>query len=88
MGDSERGLYRKFTVLRTDGKDFPGKKHCGCEYFVLDLTHDSHAIAAIRAYAESCKFTYPQLSRELRSKLDVMEERERHRVLADIDATE
>lgn len=35
-----RGLHNKFTVTRNDGKDAEGEKHEGCEYFVLDLTHD------------------------------------------------
>ena len=39
----ERGLYEKFAVERTDGKSKIGEKHEGCEYFVLDLTHDPHA---------------------------------------------
>lgn len=62
------GLYRKFRVERTDGKSAPGKKHDGCEYFVLDLTHDPHAIAAINAYAQSCERDYPQLAGDLRRK--------------------
>lgn len=47
----KRGLFRKFVVERTDGKSAPGRKHDGCEYFVLDLTHDQRAIPALRAYA-------------------------------------
>lgn len=47
----ERGLYRKFIVERVDGKSAPGQKHDGCEYFVLDLTHDKRALPALRAYA-------------------------------------
>lgn len=41
------GLYRKFIVTRTDGKSAPGQKHDGCDYFVLDLTHDPHAAPAL-----------------------------------------
>lgn len=47
------GLYRKYDVRRTDGRDAPGFKHHGCRYFVLDLDHDEHARAAIRAYRSS-----------------------------------
>lgn len=54
MGDKTRGLYGKFQVWRTDGKSEDGEKHDGCEYFVLDLTHDQHAIPALLAYAKSC----------------------------------
>ncbi|KKM21830.1 hypothetical protein LCGC14_1631450 [marine sediment metagenome] len=31
--DIERGLYEKFAVRRTDGRDQPGERHDGCEYF-------------------------------------------------------
>ena len=59
MGDKARGLYNKFVVQRTDGKSEPGQKHDECEYFVLDVTHDPHAKAALLAYAESCKAEKP-----------------------------
>ena len=62
MGDKNRGLYRndgegegKFIVTRTDGSSDTGGKHMGCWYFVLDLTHDPHAIPAMIAYADSCR---------------------------------
>lgn len=75
---SQRGLYGKFIVRRVDGTDAAGKKHDGCAYFVLDLTHDKHAVAAIRAYARSCEQDYPMLAHDLRSWADgnkLMEER-------------
>lgn len=57
MGDKTRGLYPegKFVVLRKDGTDAPNGKHDGCQYFVLDVTHDQHAVPALRAYAESAR---------------------------------
>jgi hypothetical protein len=67
-GDAEpdrRGIYAKFRVERTDGKSAPGEKHDGCEYFVLDRTHDRFAAAALRAYAEACRDEYPQLAADL-----------------------
>jgi hypothetical protein len=68
------GLYNKFIVTRTDGTSAEGLKHYGCQYFVLDLDHDKHAMAAIRAYAKSCKRDYPELSKDLlriqRDKID------------------
>lgn len=67
MGDKTRGLYSKFSVERTDGKSEPGQKHDGCEYFVLDVTHDPHAHAALLAYAESCKAEYPLLAQDVRA---------------------
>lgn len=68
MGDKTRGLYNKFTVTRNDGSSEPGGKHHGCEYFVLDLTHDVHAAAALLAYADSCEADYPLLAADLRLK--------------------
>ena len=68
MGNKAFGLYNKFIVTRMDGRSDFGKKHHGCEYFVLDLDHDSHAPAAIRAYAESCREEYPLLSADLFAK--------------------
>lgn len=65
MGDKTRGLYEKFTVTRNDGTSEPGGKHEGCEYFVLDLTHDKHARAALMKYAESCHGEYPLLANDL-----------------------
>lgn len=63
--DKTKGLYRKFTVERTDGSSGPGGKHEHCHYYVLDLDHDPHAPAAIRAYADSCRAEYPALAADL-----------------------
>ena len=68
--DSKRGLYRKFTVRRTDGKSEYGGKHYECSYFVLDLDHDKHAIPALLAYAESCKDEYPELAEDLKRRVE------------------
>ncbi len=65
MGDPKRGLYGKFRIERTDGKSAPGEKHDGCDYFVLDLTHDKFALAALLAYAEACKEEFPLLANDL-----------------------
>ena len=69
MDDKTRGLYDKFVVTRTDGSSARGKKHFRCEYFVLDLDHDPHAIAAISAYAKSCQKDYPILAMHLTEKI-------------------
>jgi hypothetical protein len=71
--DARRGLYGKFTVIRNDGRSAPGEKHEKCEYFVLDLEHDKHARAALKAYAASCKRDYPELAKDLREKLKPQE---------------
>ncbi len=68
MSTTQRGLHQKFEVRRTDGTDAPGGKHEGCEYFVLDLTHDPFAAFAIRAYADACREKNPRLSAELRTE--------------------
>lgn len=63
--DQSRGLYRKYRVERLDGSGAPERKHEACEYFVLDLEHDPHARAALDAYADSCKDSYPALAADL-----------------------
>ena len=66
--DAHRGLYRKFHVVRADGRSAHGKKHDGCEYFVLDLDHDPHALPALKAYEESCREGFPDLAFDLATK--------------------
>lgn len=70
--DADRGLYQKFSVERRDGQSLPGEKHHNCQYFVLDLTHDEHAIPALAAYVLSCEETYPLLANDLRRKIQEM----------------
>jgi hypothetical protein len=65
MADKNRGIYRKFEVVRTDGRSAPGEKHHGCRYFVIDVDHDEFAKAAIEAYAKACKKKYPALAKDL-----------------------
>lgn len=55
MGDKSRGLFGKFYISRQDGSSMPGGKHDGCDYFVLDVTHDPLAIAPLRKYAEDAR---------------------------------
>lgn len=63
-----QGLHHKYDVRRVDGSDGPGGKHEDCEYFVLDLDHDQHAIAALRAYADSVETTHPLLASDMRTR--------------------
>lgn len=72
MGDRTRGLYNKFIVRRTDGSSEIGGRHYCCSYFVLDVDHDPHAIAALKAYALGCADEYPLLSRDLKMVIDAM----------------
>ncbi|WP_347989460.1 hypothetical protein [Methylomonas sp. AM2-LC] len=48
----QQGIFNKFIVYRVDNKSDFGEKHYGCDYFVLDLTHDPLAFHAIRAYVK------------------------------------
>lgn len=61
--DGEQGLYRKYNVERLN--DLTGK-HRDCHYYVLDLIHDKHAVAALEAYAKSCAAEFPSLAFDLR----------------------
>lgn len=63
-----KGIYHKFIVKRVDGTDFPQGKHDGCDYFVLDTTHDVYAMAALLAYADACEADYPQLAADIRTR--------------------
>ena len=58
-------VYEKFRVERTDGLSAVGKRHHGCPYWVLDICHDPYAEPAVRAYAEACRETHPQLAESL-----------------------
>ena len=76
--DTAQGLYRKFSVSRTDGSDAPGLKHFGCEYFVLDLRHDVFAAPALQAYAQACRHTHPQLAADLVARISNPEQSQPH----------
>ncbi len=67
MAEKPRGLHRKFNVNRVDGRDRPGEKHYGCQYFVLDMMagHDPFALPALEAYAAACEEAHPELAHDL-----------------------
>ncbi len=69
MNDSDRGLYGKYVVNRTDGSSERGEKHEHCEYFVLDLVHDKLALGALETYARAAESEFPQLADDLYDKL-------------------
>jgi len=76
--DEQRGLYCKYHVKRLND---PTGKHKDCEYFILDLVHDKHAYAALRAYILSCRKEFPSLADDLSDKCREIETRrdnERH----------
>jgi len=62
---TNKGIYRKFNVSRTDGRDAPGEKHHGCHYFVLDLDHDPFAVPAMKKYALACREKCPELADDI-----------------------
>lgn len=65
----QQGMFSKFEVYRTDRSDAgPGCKHYGCDYFVLDTTHDQHAKAALTAYADAVESTHPELAADMRAR--------------------
>jgi hypothetical protein len=84
---SYRGLYGKFRVERTDGRSASGEKHHGCEYFVLDLTHDRFAREALTAYARACAEEYPTLANDLHRKLGWSNEAVLRQIIMDLFAT-
>jgi hypothetical protein len=61
-----QGLLNKFIVYRQDLRDSPGGDRQDAYYFVLDVTYDSHARAALFAYADSCEHEFPLLAADLR----------------------
>lgn len=70
--DESQGIYRKYQVTRLND---PNGKHDICEFFVLDLRHDRHAVPALRTYAKSCSKKFPQLAKDIRRTLYVLHER-------------
>lgn len=67
MDDKDRGIYQKY---RVDRRNDPEGKHDYCWYFVLDMTHDKFAGAALEAYADACVQEYPELAADIRAELD------------------
>lgn len=74
MSSIEKKLYHKYNVIRADGRDLPGEKHHGCKYFVLDVSHDKHALVAVRAYADSIAMGNPIFAAILYDWIRRMEE--------------
>lgn len=57
-------LFHKYNLSRTDGKPV---RDC----FVLELK-DPNAMHALRAYADACEKSHPELAEDLREKYDLM----------------
>jgi len=71
MSDDIRGLYDKYKVQRTDGRDLPGGDKTNARYFVLDLVNDPYSISALMCYANNAKYDHPELAKDL---FDLLEE--------------
>ena len=67
------GLYKKFEVYRTDGRDQPGGDRAGAKYIVLDLTYDKHSRAALLAYADAVAVDYPVLAVEMKAFAEALD---------------
>jgi hypothetical protein len=59
------GLDDRYLVSRVDGRSKKGEKYHGCDYFVLDMTHDRYAMSAVEQYGMACKQEYPKLATDL-----------------------
>ena len=70
IDDTNCGIYKKFSVRRTDGSSDKYRKHAVCEYFVLDWKHDPFTIPAMKAYAAACKSKYPELASDILDYID------------------
>lgn len=70
------GLYDKFEISRR-GRDRPGGNRQGAEYVVLDLTHDRHALPALRSYRDAAAGEYPLLAEGLAGRIAAMEDEAR-----------
>lgn len=64
-----RPMYGKYEVRRADRRDEPGEKHADCKLFVLDLTHDVHARAALQHYGRLVATDRPALKTDIEDLL-------------------
>lgn len=69
LSNEAQGLYNKFEVYRRDGSSELGGKHEGCDYFVLDLSHDPYAAETLWYYAGACAQSHPLLSQDLKDRV-------------------
>lgn len=65
MVNTELGLFHKFEVKRTDGR----QNREGARFFVLNYAHDLYARDALQAYADACRTTHPKLATDLDHEL-------------------
>jgi len=60
MSNNPKGMYRKYNVERTDGREVG-------PCFILEYARDAHARRALAAYADSCQDENPLLAADLRN---------------------
>lgn len=65
MRETNGGFEARFIVVRTDGKACRPE----ARYLVLDYAGDTHAKAAVAAYADSIEADNPQMAADLRDAL-------------------
>lgn len=61
---------RRYEARVADGSDTPPTAIRKTEFFVLDLTSDPHAPAAMIAYARACSATHPDLAADMLERFD------------------
>ncbi|WP_186155035.1 hypothetical protein [Burkholderia gladioli] len=61
---------RRYEARVADGSDTPPTAIRKTEFFVLDLTGDPHAPAAMAAYARACAATRPNLAADMLERFD------------------
>ena len=72
--EKRSGILPKYIVWRVDGGNKKGRKHDGCDYYVLDWKHDPFTIPAMKAYAKACRRKYPELAKDILRKIEVNHE--------------
>ena len=60
-----QGYYHKYDVKRVDEGGNEDIVHEACDFFVLDLTHDVHAVKALRQYRDAMVGVNMDLARDL-----------------------
>ena len=68
MSEADKGLYQKYYVSRTDGKERENAK-----YFVLRYDECPKARMALRLYATLQEKDYPQLAVDVKAEMDNFE---------------
>ncbi len=72
--NKDKGLYPKYQVHRTDGRDEDGGDRANARYFVLDYVNDPAAREALRTYSSfALAQGFEQLYDDLQDALERVE---------------